>query len=249
MTTRWLFSSFAVVLLAGLMLGCGSSTNSQQTPPPLRVAFVQTASSTVTPTGNGEDFTTTFSSPVTKGNTVVMVFWWMHDRSLTNPITGVTDSEGNTYQLALIVSAGINSSTAADILYYYAPNAKGGTADAVTIGTAAAAQTTQVSMVILEYSGISSVDAVNTTSNLSGSTISTGMATTTAAPEVVLGSLLITWSTPIGAGTGYNPRFSSTYFVVEDEIAGTAGSYDAVFSMPPPYPQYLIAIPSMVTFR
>jgi hypothetical protein len=180
-----------------------------------------------------------------------MVFWWMHDRTLTNPISGVTDSEGNTYRPALIVSAGVNSSTSADILYYYATGVKGGTADAVTVGTTAQAYTTQVSMVVLEYSGVSAVDAVNTATvyDQGSGTASTGMSTTHYAPEVDLGSLLITSSTPIGPGTGYSSRFGSTFFQVEDKIVSTAGSYDAEFSMPTPWPQYLIAIPSVVTLH
>ena len=248
---RRLGALLAVVLIALTLLqgaGCGSGTGSMtHTPPP--VQFVQTAGSTFSSSGSVASFTTTFSSTVAAGNTIVMVFWWMHDLNVASGIAGVSDSEGNAYQQALVAKAVINSSTEADILYYYAPNVNGGTPAAVTITTNAQAYTSQVSMVVLEYSGVSSVDATNTASVLSGSTESTGMATTQAAPEIVLGSLLTTYTTTMGPGTGFSPRFQSSYFVVEDKLVNSAGSYDAEFSMPPPYPQYLIAVPSMVTLR
>jgi hypothetical protein len=240
--------ALALIALTRLQgVGCGSGAGSMtHTPPP--VQFVQTTGSTVSPWGSGESFTTTFSSPVAAGSTIVMVFWWMHDPNVDSGIPGVSDSEGNDYQEALVTKALINSSTQADIVYYYAPNVKGDTPAAVTITTNAQAHTTQVSTVVLEYSGVSSVDATDTASVLNGSTESTDMATTHAAPEVVLGSLLTTYITPMGAGTGFSSRFQSSYFVVEDKVVNSAGSYDAEFSMPP-YPQYLIAVPSMVTLR
>lgn len=245
---RRLGALLALAALTLLEAGCGGGSNSMiQGPPP--VQLVQTEATTVSPLPSVESFTTTFNGPVTAGNTIVMVFWWEHPLNIGSGIVGVTDSEGNVYQLALDAPALINSSTQADIVYYYAPNAKGGTPAAVTITTSAQAYTTEVSMVVLEYSGVHSVDATNTASVLNGSIESTGMATTHAAPEIVLGSLLTTYTTTVGAGTGFRSRFQSSYFLVEDKVVSSAGTYDAEFSMPPPYPQYLIAVPSMVTLR
>ena len=241
--------TLALVTLAITLSGCvhTPTTNTKQHPP---VQFIQTASTTTAPSGSSEDFTTTFSNTVQAGNTIVMIFWWQHALSdINGGIGAVTDSEGNVYQLALDATAVVNSSTQADILYYYASNVKGGTSASVTIGTTAQAYTTQVSMVVIEYSGVSVVDATNAASVMTASGINTGLATTSAAPEVVLGSLLTTYNVTLGPGSGYTARFQSSYFVVEDKIATTAGSYDAEFYMPPPYPQYLIAVPSMITLR
>lgn len=229
--------------------GCGTTPSNSCCPILPSGQFVQSAGTTVSPTGGGQSFTTTFSGNVTPNNTIVMVFWWMHDLHVTTGISGVSDSEGNLYQLALDSTGVVNSSTAADILYYIAPNVKGGTSAAVTITTNVAAFSTQISMVVLEYSGVAAVDATNTGSILSGSTESTGTSTIHAAPEIILGSMLITETTTKGSGAGFNSRFQSDFFVMEDKSATATGDYDAEFSLPPPYPEFEIAIPSMVTLR
>ncbi len=240
--------ALACITLAVAFLPACASPGSSTTKAAPPVQFVQTASNTADASGVDQSFTATFNNAVTAGNTIVVVFWWYHPAG-GNGIASVSDSEGNTYQIALDYSTDISAGNQADIVYYYAPNAKGGTPASVTVATNEQSYTTQISLVLLEYSGVSSIDAFNTQSVIDGSEIDTGTATISTAPEVVLGSLLVTYSTPISNAGDFKTRYISSYFIVEDELVPTIGSYDAQFSMPPPWPQGLVAIPTMITLR
>lgn len=247
---RILLPLVCLTIAAFFMSACVKSSPSTTTTTP--VQFVQTASVTADASGSNQSFSAAFNNQVTAGNAIVVVFWWYHPIGGSG-IQSVSDDEGNIYQLGLDYSTDIAAGEQADVVYYYASNVKGGTPASITVATNETSDTTEISLVLLEYSGVSSVDAYSTQSVTSGSgstaQIDTGTVTTHSAPEVILGSLLVTYNTPIAKAGGFTTRYSSSYFIVEDELATSTGSYDAQFSVPQPWPQYLISIPTMITLH
>jgi hypothetical protein len=109
---------------------------------------------------------------------------------------------------------------------YVAPNAAGGNNVAVTVKVSQA-NSQQFSMAALEYSGVGNLDVTSTTGGTVAPVFSSGTATMTHSNEVILGVAVA--DVNIMAGNGFNSRFVSPYFCVEDRFVSSPGTYDAEF--------------------
>ncbi len=186
-------------------------------PPSGNPKFVQSASFTSQSTTS--QYTATFGSPVTSGDMIAVAFWGNGQQ-----IVSVTDSAGNVYAPAIQTSSIDSNNWAAWI--YAAPNAIGGANISVTVKVSQA-NSQQFSMAILEYSGIGNVDVTSTTGGTATPLFSSGSATTHNPNEVIIGVAVA--DVNMAAGNGFNSRFVSPYFCVEDKFVTSAGNYDAEF--------------------
>lgn len=142
----------------------------------------------------GNSVTTAFDSNNTGGNLiVVMAYFWTNSQTLT-----VTDTRGNTYQLASTVS---QTSDGHQIWLYYAENIAGGanTVTASVTGSPAG----YAGFVIAEYSGIVTSGALDKTKTAIGSgiSLSTGSTATTSFSD----ELLVGYFGMSEGGSGFSP--------------------------------------------
>lgn len=164
-----------------------------------------------------------YLSAQTAGNLNVVVVGW-NDTAAS--ITSVTDSAGNSYQVALPTAQGNGMSQA----LYYARNISASAANAnkVTITFSQAAAYPDIR--IMEYKNVDPTNPFDVGASATGSaaTANSGNVTTTAAPELLVGAGM-TQGVFSGAGSGYTKRMitSPDGDVVEDRVVSTSGSYNA----------------------
>ncbi len=120
--------------------------------------------------------------------------------TLRSTVSSVTDSRGNTYALAI----GPTSGTGLRQSIYYAKNIAAGS-NTVTVAFSKAAAFVDVR--VLEYSGLDTLNPLDKTAGAAGSgtTASSGAATTTSANELIFGAGM-TVARFTGAGTGFTSR-------------------------------------------
>jgi O-glycosyl hydrolase len=158
----------------------------------LTISLVQKASNT---SASALSLATTFPSPVTTGNLIVVsVSGWPN----LPAAKAVTDSLGNTYSIAdtILVSEGTYSAI------YYAKNIAGGT-DTITFKTVKSGG--HISMAVAEFSGVDTVSPLDMTSGTigSGTAPSSGTMTPSLAGELVIGSGTHNGTTVTTAGSGF----------------------------------------------
>lgn len=174
------------------------------------------------------------TNPEAAGDTNVVTIMW--DTNNSNPlanIASVTDSEGNTYQLAVAPkSTGIdNTSYNYAEAIYYAHITNGG-ANTVTVTFDNLAQCSDIS--VMEYSGLDPISPFDVGSSNVGpasTTADSGSASTNFASEVLIGGTIIGGQVN-AAGNGYTEIYQSplSLNMVEDETVSARGSYDATMS-------------------
>ena len=195
-------------------------------PPPTsggggKPTFVQQAFAT--PQTPQDQVAVDYESAQTAGNVNILAIGW-NDQGAS--ITKVTDSGGNTYQVAVPVFRGGGLSQA----IYYAKNIASATANgnAVTVRFSAAAAFPDVR--ILEYSGLNPTSPLDVTAAAVGNstTSSSGPATTTSASELLVGANMVFTFTG-GAGAGFTSRLITRPDgdIAEDQIVTATGSYQA----------------------
>ena len=182
------------------------------------ITFVQVKSAT--PQTNSASVAVTYQVAQTLGNLNIVAVGW---NDTTSTVTGVTDSQNNTYVLAI----GPTTGTGLRQSIYYAKNiAAGSNTVTVTFSQAAAF----VDIRALEYSGLDTANPLDQTAGAvgSGTTASSGAVTTTAANELIFGAGM-TLATFTGAGTGFTSRIitSPDADIAEDRTVTTTGSYSA----------------------
>ncbi|HEY7390861.1 MAG TPA: IPT/TIG domain-containing protein [Bryobacteraceae bacterium] len=186
------------------------------------ISFVQVAATT---TPSAQTVTVAYPGAQTAGDLNIVVVGW-NDISAT--VQSVRDSAGNTYSLAIGPTSGTNLQQS----IYYASNIRSGN-NTVTVTFNQAAIYPDVR--VLEYRGVSKVDA---TAGASGNSAvaSSGSANTTSSNELIFSSNTVyTWVS--AAGSGFTPRVITPYGdVVQDEVATSAGSYSASATLGSPGP-------------
>jgi hypothetical protein len=166
--------------------------------------------------------TVAFPGAQTMGDLNVVVVGW---NDTTATVQSVTDSNNNTYSLAI----GPTSGTGLRQSIYYAANIKGGS-NTVTVTFNQTAQYPDVR--ILEYRGVSAVDVTAGSKGSSG-TASSGTATTTTASELIFGAAT-TVQAVSGAGSGFTTRIITSYGDnAEDRVVTKTGSYSATAPISP----------------
>jgi len=141
-------------------------------------------------------------------------------------LTGVVDSQGNAYQLAVGPTVIGNRAQ----VMYYAKNIVAAPAggNIVTVSFNAGAQNADVR--ILEYSGIDTTSPLDVAVGGSGSSNSSAtpaMTTTNARVLLVAGNNVASWT--LGAGTGFTSRFitNPNGDIAQDRVVNATGSYTA----------------------
>ena len=186
------------------------------------ITYVQGAYAT--PQSSQTSVTVTFTAAQTAGNLNVVVVGW---NSSTSSVTSVTDKSGNQYLLA--VGPTVQSPVASQSIYYAKSIASAAAgANSVTVTFASAAAYPDIR--ILEYKGAdpSNPFDVAAASTGTGSSASSGPATTNNATDLIFGASMIQTVTS-GPGAGFTTRLltSPDSDIAEDEMVTTTGSYSA----------------------
>jgi hypothetical protein len=182
------------------------------------IAFVQVKAAT--PQTASASVAVTYPAAQTAGNLNIVAVGW---NDTTSSVSNVTDSRGNTYTLAV----GPTTGTGLRQSIYYAKNIAAGS-NTVTVTFSAAAAFADVR--VLEYSGLDTANPLDKTAGAAGSgtTASSGAATTTSANELIFGAGM-TAARFTAAGTGFVSRIitSPDADIAEDETVNATGSYSA----------------------
>jgi hypothetical protein len=199
----------------------------------MAIAFVQTANSGA-PTGVAATVAATFASAQTAGNLNVVVISFGHAVYVGSPAIGtvssVTDTQGNTYQIATTLST--FTSTAGDVVgcqIYYAPTIAAAAAGNIVTVNFSEAQSAYFIVGILEYSGLTGVvdvTALATANQPSSTTGSVGPVTSTNVNDLVVGAFVM-FDGPVASGSGYTQRISVYTLLVEDKIVSATGAQTA----------------------
>ncbi len=199
----------------------GSLANGYTYNAAVAIGFGQVASST--PQSPTATVTVAYPAAQTAGDLNVVVVGW---NDTTSTVQSVKDSVGNSYSLAIGPTAASGMSQS----IYYAANISGGS-NTVTVTFSQAAAYPDVR--ILEYRGVTALDAKAGATGSSASA-SSGAATTTSANELIFGADMVATTTG-GAGSGFTSRIITVPDgdLAEDEVVTTAGSYSATATLSP----------------
>jgi hypothetical protein len=161
----------------------------------------------------------TYGNAQTAGDLNIVVVGWGDN---TSTISSVTDSLGNSYSRGV----GPTSTSGLQQSIYYAKNIAGGN-NTVTVTFNQAAAYPDVR--ILEYSGLSTSSPLDVTAAAvgSGSSASSGSATTTSGNELIFGAGTSD-NFFSGAGSGFTKRIINLYGnIAEDKVVSSIGGYAA----------------------
>jgi hypothetical protein len=144
----------------------------------------------------------------------------------TSTITSVTDSAGNTYQLAAPVRRG----TALSQAIYYARNIKAAAAGANTVTARFSSAVPYADVRIAEYRGLDALNPFDAASSNSGTgtAATSGNVTTTSASELLVGAGM-TSGTFSGSSAGFTTRIITPIDadIVNDRLVTAVGTYSA----------------------
>jgi hypothetical protein len=182
------------------------------------IRFVQVASAT--PQSTTASVSVAYPGAQTAGDLNVVIVGW---NDSTANVQSVTDSEGNTYVLAV----GPTRGTALSQSIYYAKNIGGSSANTVTVTFNQGAVKPDVR--ILEYSGVNTSGPLDVSTGASGNSnvADSGFVSTNAANELIIGANTVQSNTTIMAGAPFTPRVitSPNSDVAEDRLVNVPGSY------------------------
>ena len=165
-----------------------------------------------------------FSSAQNAGDLNVIAVGW---NDSTVAVSSVTDTKGNVYNLA--VGPTIQSGLATQSIYY-AKNIVAAAAGSNTLTVSFSGAAVSPDIRVFEYSGADPNNPVDVTaaSSGSGTSSSSGLATTSSAHDLIFGANLVQTSTT-GPGSGFTQRIltSPDGDIAEDDMVTTIGSYSA----------------------
>jgi galactose oxidase-like protein/PKD domain-containing protein len=138
----------------------------------------------------------------------------------------VSDSRGNAYHPAVQFNQTLDSPLGETLALFYAENIAGG-ANTITISQSASAT---LRFAIVEYSGVATTSSLDVTAAAqgSGTSLSSGSATSTANGDLILGLVATADGVTYTAGTGFAieervPAAPNTKLIVEDTVQAAAG--------------------------
>jgi hypothetical protein len=187
---------------------------------PAAIAFVQQ---------NSKEFSSTSVTKVAyptaqaAGDLNVVIASW---HGTGNSITSVTDTQGNTYALAI----GITRGTGLSQSIYYAKNSKAG-ANTVTLNYQSAV--TNPELIVLEYAGADTQNpflAAQGQAGLAGSAKTASSGAISVPANVLIVGAGVTQNKYVSARAPYTQRVITapqSRAIAEDWLASTAGTYDA----------------------
>jgi hypothetical protein len=182
------------------------------------ISFVQVRSAT--PQTASASVAVAYTAAQAAGNLNIVAVGW---NDTTSTVSSVTDSRGNAYTLAI----GPTTGTGLRQSIYYAKNILAGT-NTVTVKFNQAVAYADVR--VLEYKGLDPSNPLDVTAGAAGSgtTPSSGTASSTSANELIFGAGMTTTHFT-GAGTGFTSRIitSPDADIAEDKNVTSTGSYSA----------------------
>ncbi|MGH8277325.1 MAG: fibronectin type III domain-containing protein, partial [Steroidobacteraceae bacterium] len=165
-----------------------------------------------------------FAALQLSGDLNVVVVGW---NDSTRTVSSVTDTAGNAYSLA--AGPTVQSGTATQAIYY-ARNISGAAAGANTVTVSFNGAAAYPDIRILEYSGLDATNPLDVTAAAmgSGTSSSSGAATTSSANDLIIGANLVQ-SITTGPGAGFTNRVITAPDgdIAEDRVVTTTGSYTA----------------------
>jgi chitodextrinase len=188
-------------------------------------AFAQ--QSYATPQSPQSQVSATYAGAQTAGNTNIIAVGW---NDMTSSITSLIDSAGNIYQLAMATYRGNGLSQA----IYYASKIKAAASGSNQVRVTFDRAATYVDLRIAEYSGLSQTSpfdaGISATGN--GNIANSGFLATSTSSDLLFAAGM-TWTVFNAPGAGFTRRVITVPDgdIVEDGIAGPAGSYNATASL------------------
>jgi len=194
------------------------------------ISSIQTIAATTT--GTASTLALSFPKNTTAGNLILVAFDF--DTNAT-PST-VTDSQGNVFTQ---VGSQLTSPGGARSRVYFAQNIKGGP-DTITVTLSA--NSAWIELYVSEYSGASSVSPIDSQAGASGSAnnVSSGVAATTQAGDVIYGYCVGDWACTVGSGFTARSTFDNN--LIEDQPAANPGNYAATASATRGWTMQLVAL-------
>lgn len=204
------------------------------------------------PGGNSNSsFTASTGVGSVSANTVVAFAAVFGSSATINPVTGFTDSGGNTYSVPIFVGIDTNGF---GLWYAYAANATTGAGVSVTVTTVV--NSPGITIVAAGYNITSSPGAVASSGTLAtgnGTGVQSAVCGSTGFAEVVIGLI----SGPPGSNTRFSsgPGFTiassftsagiNAALILEHQIVSTTGAYAAPALMSPPgnWAAFAVALP------
>jgi hypothetical protein len=172
--------------------------------------------------------TATFTSNNVSGNFIAVP---IRSGNYVGSTFAVTDSQGNTYHET--PNCGSDSVEDNGVCIFYAMNIAAG-ANTVTVTQT---NTTSLSIVILEYSGIATSSALDVSAGANGASTApnSGNATTTVNGDLLIGDIASNVNQTFSAGPGYTiEEVVNTSFprmAVEDQVQSAAGVSNASMTL------------------
>jgi hypothetical protein len=222
--------SSTVSLSATNAAGTGNATLTVTVAAAVPPAFVQAAASAAS--GTATTLSLAFPSNTQAGDLLLVAF----DYDTNATPTSVADSQGNVFTE---VGSQLESPAEVRSRVYYAKNIKGG-ADMVTVTLSTSSS--YLELYLNEYSGINTTNPIDAEVGASGSagTASSGDATTTVAGDIIYGYCVGDEFCKVGPG--FTARSTLDANLVEDMVAGSAGSYAATGSANSGWTMQMVAL-------
>jgi hypothetical protein len=191
---------------------------------------VQTASKAAS--GSASSLSLAFPAGTVAGDLIMVAF----DFDENSTPSSVTDSQGNVF---IEVGSQLTSPGGSRSRVYYAKNIKGGP-DTVTINLSASSP--WIELYLTEYSGVDKTNPIDAQAGSSGNAgaVSSGIATTTVAGDVIYGYCV--GDSACTAGSGFAARSTFNNNLTEDTTASNAGAHAATGSATKGWTMQMVAL-------
>lgn len=201
----------------------------------IHVGFVQKANSGAAVSATNCSATFGLAQSAGHANFVVIQYGSSSSTTISQTVSSVVDSAGNTYTASPVGFIAMSTTSSAPesqgCVVYYCPNiAAYGVGNQVTVTLSGVAYYYVVS--VLEYGGLATSGifdvTAHATANYPGasSTANSGPATTTNANDILLGVFSL-FDGVVGPGSGYIAQENNYTCLVEDQTVATTASYGA----------------------
>jgi hypothetical protein len=166
------------------------------------------------------------------GDLILVAF----DYDTNSTPSSVTDSQNNVFTA---IGNQLTSPGQVRSRVYYAKNIKGG-ADTVTLQLSA--NSAYLELYLSEYTGVDPTNPIDAQAGASGNAgpVSSGNAATTATGDLIYGYCV--GDGACTAGPGFSPRSNFHSNLIEDQLAGKAGSYAATGSANSGWTMQMVAL-------
>jgi hypothetical protein len=220
----------AVTLSATNGSGTGNATLTLTIGTIISISSVQAVANAVS--GPASSLSLSFRSSTVAGDVLLVAF----DYDTNATASSVTDAQGNVFTA---VGNQLTSPGGSRSRVYYAQNIKGG-ADTVTVNLSA--NSGYIELYLTEYTGVDQTNPIDGQAGASGSagSVSSGNATTTVAGDVIYGYCDSDGACTVGSGFAARSNFNSN--LIEDGLAGNAGTYAATASATRGWTMQMVAL-------